>query len=431
MQAPKRRGEDRHRASNQNVLLFAFRGGWHEGGLPAGSLRLLPGGPRREPSGYASAYGGQMVTKNECPGTPVSTSQQSSGGGLGTSATAKGADNWITKPSAAPTLSTVKRRRESRMGHLRDARLLTQRPPRRIITQDFMTVWRGIEDPLRCYLGAMGLARHDIDDITQETVTRALEAGIVANDPGALRPWAFVVAKRLALDLFRARRRWVEIDEAQGPDADQEVALRRVEERHLLRTVASKVAVLPLRERDSFRAAMAARTPAERNRAAVARHRARRRLRYLVGPLAVAIAWIRRQGPRMSVSGALAAAVMPLAVLTVYLHGQPAKPGNALGWVPPAVERADLIVHQIPARSPHPPTNRYPTYRAVERISTPTTTGKIVLSAGRTDGSGVGVAISHHPPPPRHHLLCIGGSDFSKPMCIDVPGHGGDGESSR
>jgi DNA-directed RNA polymerase specialized sigma24 family protein len=304
-----------------------------------------------------------------------------------------------------------------------DAGLLAQRRPQSRMTNDFMALWSDVDEPLRCYLGAMGLSRHDIDDITQETATRAIESGVVANNPDALRPWAFVVAKRLAFDLFRTRRRWVDIDQASGPDISQEVALRRVEERHLLRTVASAVAALPKGERSSVVDAPIGRTADEQNRVNAARYRARRRLRQLVGPLVVAVAWVRRQSHGPVAGAMLAAAALPLVALSLVHQGRADGPTTfAAGRVPRAVDAGLMTRAQTVRAVSVPSLSHQPPSGSVRPSSAATNSEKIVLSAiGPTDGSGTGVAVGHHPPPPGHHLLCVGGSDLPGAVCVDLP----------
>lgn len=363
------------------------------------------------------------MTKNECPGTPTPTSQQSSGGRCGPAAV-EAAASETTMLSVAPTLSTPREARGRRTVHLRnDARLLAQRPPQRRITHDFMAAWRTVDEPLRCYLAGMGLNRHDIDDITQETATRAMEGGMSAAEPGDLRPWAFVVARRLAIDLFRVRLRCVGIDEAQGPDVRQEVALARVEDRHLLRTVASKVAVLPRREQDSLAASSVAQTAAERNSANVARHRARRRLRHLVGPLAAAVAWARRQGNSgVAVGGTLAAAALPFVVLSGHHHGEPAAPTVVRAdQMPSSASEVALVGPQRASRR----TGRSePVHRVHPALTSPpphaTAEHKVVSAKGP---GGSWVSVGHHPPSGSDPLICVGGSDLPK-VCIASPPRG-------
>ncbi len=189
--------------------------------------------------------------------------------------------------------------------------LLGQRRDLRLVTSDFAVAWRGVESPLRNYLRSFGLPDYDVDDIVQETATRAMERAVKWPDDETLRRWSFVVARRLTIDLYRTRRRLVAIDEGGGRDVSQEDDLNRVEDRHYLQTVLTAIAGLPAGERRSL--VVCGQTAAERNRANVARHRARKRLRQVVGPIAVALAWLRRQSHTVAIGGTVAAAVaLPL-----------------------------------------------------------------------------------------------------------------------
>jgi len=285
-----------------------------------------------------------------------------------------------------------------------------------------MATWRGVDEPLRCYLAGMGLNRHDIDDITQETAARALENGMSGAKLCDLKPWAFVVARRLALDLFRARRRWVGIEEACGPDVAQEIALARVEDRHLLGTVAAKVAVLPTRQRDSFAGVALARTDAERNRATVARHRARRRLRHLVGPLAAVVAWSRRHGGHgVAVGGALAAAVLPLVVMSVHHHRHSDESATLrpLGTARGVLVSAPAASQRRQQSLSHFPPRHKPRHSAIKTPRSPGSTERTVVVA--KGPAGTWATVAQHQPNGHEPLLCVDPSDLPEPICVGNP----------
>jgi RNA polymerase sigma-70 factor (ECF subfamily) len=263
----------------------------------------------------------------------------------------------------------------------------------------------------------MELSRHDIDDIVQETALRAMEHPFGSGEEmAAMRPWVFVVARRLAVDLHRRQRRLVTVDEAAGPDVAQDAELSRVEDRHLLRTVMSAVAELPASERNSF-TTLAARTPAERNRANVARHRARRRLRYLVGPLAALVAWGRRPGHGVAASGALAAAILPLLAVSNGHLGQ-AYPSAVTTYRPQHASHASSpAVHLRQPTHVSRPAPRHP-HHGDGPIATGSGGLKTVVS--KTGPAGSHVTVANHERTPDDHLLCVDGTDV-RPMCVDLP----------
>lgn len=198
---------------------------------------------------------------------------------------------------------------------------LCQRPTSSAVTDNFAEGWRFVDTPLRRYLGSLGVKGTDVDDIAQETAVRAIESGMHSKDPTELRRWAFVVARRLVVDLHRVRRRTTEMLPAVERDLAQEDELLRVENRHLLRSVLNAVAALQPHDRRAL-AIASNQSPAERNRAKVARYRARRRLRDLVGPLAVVLVWPRRHSHLVVIGGAAVAAVLPPLVLPALVqHG--------------------------------------------------------------------------------------------------------------
>jgi len=207
--------------------------------------------------------------------------------------------------------------------HLHSADTAPQSPHRTTaaITADFAVTWPAVETPLRRYLGSIGVNRHDIDDLVQETASRAIRVKVPYNDASDLRAWSFVVARRLLANLHRSRRRQVVLDGAHRPDPRQDDLMAQVEDRLIIEKVVASAANLTVAERLHL-AVRPANSPAERNRANVARHRARQHLRRLVGPLAVAGFFLRRRGPLMSASLGIAAVALPLALLPSQ-HGSP------------------------------------------------------------------------------------------------------------
>lgn len=190
--------------------------------------------------------------------------------------------------------------------------------PRRtseVLTDDFSAAWPQVEPALRRYVASLGANRSDIDDVVQEVAARALQAEVAFCDAADLRRWCFVVARRLRIDQLRLNTRLFSLDALIATsDITSMREFGRVEDRHLLATITSALAQLPDRDRLALSREAAVE---DRNRAAVARFRARRRLRQLVGPLAGAASFVairlRRRTPRVT-TAALAVPSLALVV---------------------------------------------------------------------------------------------------------------------
>lgn len=182
------------------------------------------------------------------------------------------------------------------------------------ITADFAATWPAVESPLRRYLGSIGVNRHDIDDLVQETASRAIRVNVPYTDASDLRAWSFVVARRLLANLHRSRRHQVALDAAQRPDPSQDDLMTQVEDRLVIEKVIASAASLTAAERRHL-GVRSTGTTAERNRANVARHRARQHLRKLVGPLVVTAILLRRRATPATATLGVAALALPLALL--------------------------------------------------------------------------------------------------------------------
>lgn len=200
-----------------------------------------------------------------------------------------------------------------------DERSSRPRPGIPSITARFGDTWPEVERPLRAYLASLGAARHQIDDLVQETAARALERGVPYSDGADLRRWCFVVARRAWIDEVKRNRRAEPLDNnaAGRADAAGEDALLRVEDRHVVRQVERLLAQLRQADRDILVDRTVSADAAERNRRNVARHRARARLKVLIGPLAGGgilgcPGWLRRLGRPVAVAGLPAVAVIAL-----------------------------------------------------------------------------------------------------------------------
>lgn len=139
--------------------------------------------------------------------------------------------------------------------------------------------------PLSRYVRSLGASQQDADDLVQEVALRVVARDVAFTDAPDLRRYCFVVARNLWIDECRRRRRLVPLELV--PDvalAAAEQELLRVDDRHLLRTVSSCLVTLSDRDQEALLTQDSNATSAERNRAAVARFRARSRLHRLVGP---------------------------------------------------------------------------------------------------------------------------------------------------
>jgi hypothetical protein len=178
------------------------------------------------------------------------------------------------------------------------------------------------------------VSRHDIDDLVQETAARAIRYRVPYNDANDLRAWSFVVARRLLANLNRSQKRFVEFDANQRPDPRQDDMLTQVEDRLIIETVVESTGKLTVTERRHLALRATAGGP-ERNRANVGRHRARQRLRKLVGPFGVAVLLMRRRA-MLAPTSVGAALVLPLLLLPSQGGSQSTAPAShrAIGHLP-------------------------------------------------------------------------------------------------
>ncbi len=220
-----------------------------------------------------------------------------------------------------------------------------------------------------------GASPEDAEDVAQEALLRAWDRNIRFADDGDLLRWCTVVARHSYIDRVRQQARLLDLGDLASDSACRE--LEAVEFRHVLATVNSAMGQLSEQERASLRPATA-RPDGDRAtqvRTAVARHRARYRLRLLVGPfgalVAQAVRTLRRGVPATVAAGALAAAALT-GTLGALVHDRPhagpapghqgaaRDPGTARtppgGRLPaPAPIRLVAAKRPLPAASPGPP----------------------------------------------------------------------------
>lgn len=191
------------------------------------------------------------------------------------------------------------------------------RAERRSLTSESMAgVWPDVERPLRRYLASMRLPAPMIDDVAQEVAVRVLARSVEYADAADLRRYCFRVARNIVVDDLRRSSQFAEIAERDQACLKAEAALHRVEDRSLLRTVGERLNELTPQQRT----AVLAETPAvDRNRSHVARHRARKRLRVLVGPFAGVAATLMYR--RRVVTQPMTLALVPVSVSLALLLG--------------------------------------------------------------------------------------------------------------
>jgi len=170
-----------------------------------------------------------------------------------------------------------------------------------------------------------GASPEDAEDVAQEALLRAWDRRIRFDDDGDLLRWCTVVARRSHIDGVRRQSRQRQLAEIPSESACRE--LDAVELRQVLGTVRTAMAELTEQEQASLRtSATGVRTDrATQVRMAVARHRARYRLRLLVGPFTAlgtaAVRVLRRGTPAAAATTALAAAALSV-TLTVPPDGR-------------------------------------------------------------------------------------------------------------
>jgi len=302
--------------------------------------------------------------------------------------------------------------------HSADTAPPSPHPTGAAITPDFAATWPAVETPLRRYLGSIGVNRHDIDDLVQETASRVIASRVPYDGAADLRQWAFVVARRLLANLHRSRQRQAALDGAHRPDPAQDDLMRQVEDRLIVEKVIASAANLTTAERRHL-AVRPLGTAAERNRANVARHRARQHLRKLVGPLAVTLAVLRRRATLATSTAAVGAAVaLPLALLPAAGHGT-----GCIG-LPHANEQIGATTAAVTSVIPQPARTATPTVvplRAASHHGTnPTSTPKL-NTAVRASGpaqSNAHAAVKDNDG--KHPLLCTSGT-IAGNRCVRLP----------
>jgi DNA-directed RNA polymerase specialized sigma24 family protein len=303
--------------------------------------------------------------------------------------------------------------------HLRsaDTAPLGPRPSSEAITPDFAATWPAVETPLRRYLGSIGVNRHDIDDLVQETASRAIGFKVPYHDAGDLRAWSFVVARRLLADLHRSRKRQEAFDGTQRPDPTQDDLMRQVEDRLVLETVVASAAQLTVAERRHLTVRSRG-TAAERNRANVARHRARQRLRKLVGPLVGVLVLVRRRTAVATASVGVAALAIPLVLLpSIGQLGSHASGPAAVQSADTKAAAATSTIRRPSAPAAHRVSHRRPTAATAVRPPMPDALIPSVRARGPA-GSNAHASVQGNDG--KQPLVCTTGT-IVQSRCVDLP----------
>lgn len=142
-----------------------------------------------------------------------------------------------------------------------------------------------------------GVSHHDAHEAAQETAARAISTGVGFDGEDDLFRWASVVGWRIAIDQRRRVRR---VSGDSVPDRADAVDVASIaEQRIVLDAVRERLTELSTSDREVLLSSfepVRERTRAESVRLAVARHRARNRLRALLDGLAAPVLglWARR-----------------------------------------------------------------------------------------------------------------------------------------
>ncbi|MEY2421961.1 MAG: hypothetical protein QOI95_2028 [Acidimicrobiaceae bacterium] len=298
-----------------------------------------------------------------------------------------------------------------------------------MLTDDLEFVWPEVAARLRSMLRRRGVRHHDIDEIVQETAARVISTGVRYDDADDLFRWASVVGGRLAIDL---RRRGARLSEDELPDrADTVDVAMAAEHRVVLGAVRNRLPELSLRDQEvllsSFHDEPAA-TRRESVRVAVARHRARNRLRVLLDGLAgsAIFVWARRNRVWSAPVEAISYAVVPTAaclLITVGAwSGLGADRATAAAPSKSAAQIAAVVSVSNPTLAPAPvptaPSGSAP-QSPPRPLSGPVVQQPYVIIDDPTGETRAGV----RPKQETDHLWCVTSPSLSGPetRCVDSP----------
>jgi hypothetical protein len=183
----------------------------------------------------------------------------------------------------------------------------------------FDAVWPATAAALEKSLRRRGVPRSDIDDVVQSTAERAMRQGVPTEDPEKFGAWCHAVARNIAADDYRKHAR-VRVGEVPERRDDRDIG-DAVAARQSVKRFREEAALLPPVERAAILSPESGAT--ERSLVvslAVARLRARRKLRHIIDGLAAGVvgSHVRLRGVRFPHAVA-AVAVAAVAVSTVFV----------------------------------------------------------------------------------------------------------------
>ena len=322
----------------------------------------------------------------------------------------------------------------SRAGHdvLRDARVsrsgVVSRSNDDLITEKLASAWPAVSIRLATMLRRRGVGRHDADEVIQETAARAMTSNVEFVDADDLFRWASVVSWRIAID---ARRRCTRLTGGEVPDrADHVDVAQAAEHRIVLSAVTTRFKELSERDQAVLLASFGDQQTSNRVEAvrlAVARHRARNRLRGLLNGLAApVVAFLVRRGRfRSAQLQAFASTAAPAFACFALTLGAVVGPTPAPQSQPRPVS-ALSVASAAPAshEATAPPVVVAPTGERV-RASTPTTPPPTGLAGGVqiVAAPGQPTSAGFRPKQATDHVACLTVPSLTGPRtaCVDAP----------
>jgi DNA-directed RNA polymerase specialized sigma24 family protein len=323
----------------------------------------------------------------------------------------------------------------SRSGHvvLRDARVSRCGPTPRlkddVITQKLESAWPSVSARLAAMLRRRGVNPHDADEAVQETAARAMSTGVDFVDADDLLRWASVVSWRIAIDARRRSR----VSQFDLPDRPDHVDVAQAaEHRIVLSAVTTRFKELSERDREALLTTFddpVASTRRESVRVAVARHRARTRLRQLLEGLAAPVgAFIGRRRwhatPRQELVATTAPVLTCIALAVSTVIGGPSQEATRPVDVPQVT--AVTIPSAVPAPAGAPTVPSAAKEKATTTHSAPpppTTASGVTADVQVDDPAGKSTNVGTRPRRPDDHLACftLPSTSGLVTTCVDPP----------
>lgn len=235
-----------------------------------------------------------------------------------------------------------------------------ERPP--LTAQALGAMWPEVRDRLHRSLRRSGVSEDAVDEALAEVAARALARRLPAGSPDDFCRWAFVVARNLLIDATRGGARTVSLAELPDRGDCYDVG-EHVASRQQLRATVRAFGRLSHADQEAIRSAIVppgrpGRGVLETTREAVRRHRARARLRGVVGvPAALwvrfrPVPWAGTSGSRIANLGPLAA---PLLLVTTTMFLVPSTWGGGAAQAESPWPSAALVTPLPPmAAQPEP-----------------------------------------------------------------------------